>query len=228
MKSMEFVSIAVVIGGVAPASAQFIINSDQTLSGALEGARGGGYRVQSGTLTIDNGSMVNFRNGGAAGDRLTVTLNEGPGIRWGNDSFVPAGSALLSGSDGADCRVTFTNDIDLNGDTGTILVNAKGNPASDAVMTGVLSNGALVVRGPGYAGRRTLTAEHTYAGTTTVAQDATLLLYGNGGVAVTGGIQTLTGHNSDAGSTLVGNVTLAVNGDGALGAPSAAAPLRAT
>ena len=243
----------------------------------------GGVFETSGTfarfLGPENGRVSWIGSGGfaARGGELTVTLNEGLGIRWGNDSFVPAGRALLFGSDSADSRVTFTNDIDLNGGTGTILVKANGNPASDALMTGVLSNGALVVGGPGYAGRLTLTAANTYAGTTTVAQDATLALTGagsiarsslvtvdgrfditgtdagtsvaglagrgqvalgdrsltltnatgtfagtiagNGGVAVTGGTQVLSGVNLYAGRTGIGpGATLALAGNGSIAA----------
>ncbi|RYJ00103.1 MAG: hypothetical protein EON47_14790, partial [Acetobacteraceae bacterium] len=90
MKSMAILPIAAVIGGVSPASAQRIVNGDQTLSGVLDGARGGGYMVQGGTLTINNGTLSNFRTVGGAGS--------GGGAGLGGAIFINNGAtAVLNG-----------------------------------------------------------------------------------------------------------------------------------
>ncbi|SDD54765.1 autotransporter domain-containing protein [Belnapia rosea] len=204
-------------GGVLRATDGVGLGSDSNLT------FNGGVFETSGSfarfLGPENGRVNWIGSGGfaARGGDLTVTLNEGLGISWATDSFVPTGRALLFGSDFSDGRVTLTNDIDLNGGVGTILVKANGNAASDAVLTGVLSNGSLVVGGGGHNGRLTLTAANTYAGTTLVNSGAALLLAGEGGIAnsstvTVNGLLDIVATN--AGASLV---SLAGNGQVALG-----------
>ncbi|MES2692307.1 MAG: autotransporter-associated beta strand repeat-containing protein, partial [Verrucomicrobiota bacterium] len=110
---------------------------------------GGGFSAFGGNRT------VNIKDGGE------TSLN----LVWGGGSFVAAGSSLMLSSSLSDSTVTLANNIDLNGTTRGVTVDA-GSAATDAVLSGVLSNGGLSVTG---AGTLKLAGANTYAGGTTIS-----------------------------------------------------------
>ena len=63
------------------------------------------------------------------------------------NSFVPDGSSLIFGSSTATDDVTFANKINLAGGNRSILVAANDDNTDRAILTGVISNGALTVGG---------------------------------------------------------------------------------
>ncbi len=137
---------------------------------------------------------------------LTVTLNGGQQVAWSTDGFVPTGSALIFGAAEATDGVTFTNDIDLAGGNRTILVTANADNVDTATLTGVLSDGALTVGDSTHSGILILTGENTYAGTTTIAAGASLVLQGDGSIADSSAIidnGTLDISQTNSGTSLV-------------------------
>ncbi|MBV9418379.1 MAG: autotransporter-associated beta strand repeat-containing protein, partial [Alphaproteobacteria bacterium] len=143
---------------------------------------------------------------------LTVTLQGGAQLVWAEDSFVPDGSALIFGSDvaGTGGVVTWTNDIDLNGADRTILVAANADNSDKAVITGVLSNGGLVIGDATHIGVLELRAVNTYSGNTTVNAGSTLLLTGSGSIAnsaaiINNGVVDLSGTTTTSLVTLQGS-----------------------
>lgn len=145
---------------------------------------------------------------------LSVELSAGNKLTWDQESFVPAGSALIFGSTSATHNVTWANDIDLNGGDRTIAVVANADNSDHAIMNGVLSNGSLTVDGDGVL---ELNAVNTYSGTTTVNAGATLKLKGAASISSSSGITT--NGNLDLSGTTGDNslVTLAGSGNIALG-----------
>src|SRR5690606_5893613 len=104
---------------------------------------------------------------------LTVSLNHGLSQaaatqKWASGSFVTNGASLIFGSTSATGKVTFVNDINLNDGNRSILVKANADNSDHAILTGVLSNGALTVGDADHTGVLILTNAHTYAGGTTV------------------------------------------------------------
>ncbi|XHR27508.1 MAG: autotransporter-associated beta strand repeat-containing protein [Chthoniobacteraceae bacterium] len=122
---------------------------------------------------------------------LTVRLNGGITLTWDTNSFVPTGHSLLFGSTSATDSVTFVNSIDLNGGNRSILVTANSDNSDTAILTGVLSNGALTVNDATHTGILILTNVNTYDGGTTInagilALSGSGALNANGAVAVSG------------------------------------------
>lgn len=142
----------------------------------------------------------------AAGGDLTVNLNHGTQLTWGQDSFVPDGSALIFGSTSATDDVHFQNDIDLGGGTRTVLVKANADNNDYAYLNGVLSNGGLVVGDADHDGVLVLTGANTFAGGVTV-NNGTLSI-GNGGSLNDNGAVTV---NAD------GSLDISVGGDQTIG-----------
>ncbi len=181
----------------------------------------GGVLQSSGTFTRYLGTASNdvqwFVSGGnqgggfaGIGGGLAVTLNGGAQLTWGNNNFVLGNGATLDfGSTTATDDVTFTNAINLEGATAHIAVTANANNSDYAVMTGVLSNGALVVGNSGQTGVLELTANNSYQyGTTinggTLDMAAGSSLYGSGAMAIAAGAVLDT---SAAGNQSIGNLT---------------------
>lgn len=140
-----------------------------------------GSMVSNGVL-LSNGEFTRFTgaqsdrvqwtgSGGfaAAGGDLTVRLNDGEGLTWGEDGFMSSPiHQLIFGAVQATDKVTFENDIDLNGGDRTILVKANAGNTDWATLSGVLSNGSLSVGDVGRTGRLILSAHSTYTGSTTI------------------------------------------------------------
>lgn len=102
----------------------------------------------------------------ALGGDLTVTLNKGETLTWNSDSFVPTSSNLVFGSDTATDKVIFTNNINLNGATRTILNTANSEDTNEVVLSGVISNGALDIGDSTHTGVVRMEGVNTYTGLT--------------------------------------------------------------
>ncbi|MGD0664700.1 MAG: hypothetical protein ABSA17_03090 [Rhabdochlamydiaceae bacterium] len=128
----------------------------------------------------------------AVGGPLTVTLNSNMPLSWGMPYFISVGSNLIFGSTSATNNVTFTNPINLNGATQSLLDTANGTNTDWVIFTGVISNGALNIGDLTHTGTVVLAANNTYTGETHVI---------GGTLILTGSIQSTT-VTIDAGSTL--------------------------
>jgi fibronectin-binding autotransporter adhesin len=128
-------------------------------------------------------------SGGFAGigAGLTVKLNNGLGVTWAADGFVGNGSSLILGASTATAGVTFTNDVNLAAGQRSVVVAT--NADRDAYLTGVLSNGGLVVNDATHAGRLVLTNQNTYAGATEI-KGGTLALTGTGSISASSVVES--------------------------------------
>lgn len=102
----------------------------------------------------------------ASGDELTVTLNKGETLTWNSDSFVPTSSSLIFGSNTATNNVIFTNNINLNGGTRTILNTSNEENSNEAILSGVISNGGVNIGDSNHTGVVRFEGDSTYTGPT--------------------------------------------------------------
>ena len=127
------------------------------------------------TVGFNVGSVGFSGSGGfaALGDDLTVALSAGIPLTVGQGAFLPLGGSLDFGSSTSDSQVDFTNDIILNGADLGLSVVLNQNEGSNAIITGVISDGnaagGITVNGNGALGTLFLDAENTFTGSTTVA-----------------------------------------------------------
>ena len=190
----------------------------------------GGVFQTSGTFDRYTGTaayQVQWTGSGgfaAVDDPLYVQLNGGGTLTWGSNSFVPDGSSLIFGSSTATDDVTFANKINLAGGNRSILVAANDDNTDRAILTGVISNGALTVGDATHDGILALTAANTYAGGTTIANGTLALkntasLNANGAMAIASpgvfdisqtGDQAI-GNLSGDGTANLGDNTLTIN-----------------
>ncbi|WFB35959.1 autotransporter-associated beta strand repeat-containing protein [Kiritimatiellota bacterium B12222] len=152
---------------------------------------------------------------GNTANNLAVNFGgSGAEVTWGDSHFVKDGNALFLGHSLSNGTVDFQNALNLNGINQTIEV-AKGDSnlagGSDAILSGVVSNGSLTKTG---TGTLKLTAENTYAGGTTVSAGTLLISntsgsgLGTGSVSVDSGA-TLGGSGSFTGDLSINGGTLA-------------------
>ncbi len=140
-------------------------------------------------------SQVQFTGTGgfsAYGANYAVNLGGNSAqVVWGQNSFVPTGSALCLSSDYSNATIDFQNPINLASSACTVNVS-DGSAAVDAKLSGVLSGaGGLAKQGNGTL---ELTAANSYTGQTAV--DGGALRLSNpqslpGGTGATGGTSNL-------------------------------------
>ncbi|MGX9964704.1 autotransporter-associated beta strand repeat-containing protein [Roseomonas sp. F4] len=161
-------------------------------------------------------------SGGFAGvgDGLTVRLNAGAALTWGQDSFVSGSNALIFGSATGTADVTFENSINLAGTTRNIHLG-HGTDVN-TTLSGVLSNGGLTLTADNNGAQLILTGTNTYTGATTIT-GGTLALQGTGSIAQSSSVTIGTNGTLDISGTTAGAsfVTLAGDGGLALGARTA-------
>ena len=118
----------------------------------------------------------------ATGADLTVNLSNGQAMGWNTGGFVTAGNALVFGADQATNNVTFQNDIDLKGNSATVLsttssaasgTNPDGTPTGSTVymagkFTDTTGGGALNINDANHTGTVVLQGASTYTGTTNI------------------------------------------------------------
>ena len=116
------------------------------------------------------GGASGFSENGAAG--MTVDIGGTTELVWGSAYFNPSAFVLQAPSAQAGSTLTFKDDLNLNGDTRTIAVNAK-SQATWATITGVIRNtgttpAGLIKTGPGLL-ILNAAAANTYDGGTTIS-----------------------------------------------------------
>ncbi len=104
-----------------------------------------------------NATAARINGFSARGGDLTMNLGGGTALTWGTGGFVP-GILGLAGAN-ATGTLTWQNAINLGAATRIVDV-ANGSAATDAIISGVLSNGTLQVQG---AGNLTLSGNNTLA-----------------------------------------------------------------
>jgi fibronectin-binding autotransporter adhesin len=181
-------------------------------NGSMTGALGAteGVRWAAGT-SLGGGLFAYGTNGtwGNAANNLTVNFGgSGAALAWGQANFVQSGQTLIFGNTVSNGTVTFENAIDLNAAARTIQVDAGAtNPGtgSDAILSGLLSNGGLTKTG---SGTLTISANNSYTGATDV-NEGKLVVNGNQSTA-TGAVTVASGASLGGSGTIGGAVT--VNG----------------
>ncbi len=142
---------------------------------------------------------------------LTVTLNGGSQLNWGQDDFVTgAGATLDFGSTTASGTVKFTNAIDLGSAVANVAATANADNSDTAILAGVISGaGHLNIGNAGQAGVVELTAQNSYSGGTTVAGGTLALAAGSAldGVGVLAVNADTVFDISGAGNQAIGNLT---------------------
>ncbi len=155
----------------------------------------------------------------AYGNNRSVSLNgNSNAVTWGNNGFVLDGKKLILGSTSANRTVTLTNAINLNGGDRTVLVQ-NGSATTDAVLSGILSNGSLTVVG---AGRLDSTGINTLGASdnaTLTVKGAEFRLLGTGTattldnvVVREGGTFTLDNSSTNNTDRLFSTATVTLNG----------------
>lgn len=185
------------------ASANSIIDISGTTSGTAFQALAGTGSVLLGarSLTITNGAFTDYS--GVISGTGGLSFTGGTSALSGVNSFTGA----VAVSNGATLAIVGSGSIatasSLTNNGVFDILNASGN-VGIRTMSGAATGS--VVLGPN---RLVLTAAGgSYAGT----------IGGTGGLSILNGTQTLTGVSSYSGGTLVGNATLTINSNAALGA----------
>jgi autotransporter-associated beta strand protein len=198
-------------------------NSNITFDGGVLQSYGTFSRYL-GTASNDVQWLVDGSNDGggfsAIGGGLTVSLNGNAPLTWGANNFVlGTGATLDFGSTTATDDVTFTNDIDLNGSDAHVAVTANAANDDFAVLTGTLSDGALIVGNATQTGVLELTARNTYQYGTdilggTLALAAGAALDANGAMTIAaGGVFDISGAGNQSIGDLTGAGTAALGGN---------------
>ncbi|MBV1776764.1 autotransporter-associated beta strand repeat-containing protein [Burkholderiaceae bacterium DAT-1] len=146
-------------------------NSNIAFGDKSSSSNEGVLQTTSGVFNRFTGSAPNrvqwLGSGGfaAEGQDLKVTLNSGAKLTWGQAGFVGGSNALVFGSEAATNKVEFTNAIDLANGKAAVKVFANQSDSVYATLSGVISNGTLVVGDSNHTGTLILTGKNTYLGT---------------------------------------------------------------
>jgi autotransporter-associated beta strand protein len=204
------------------ANSTAVFDISQTTSGAsikaLVGDVGDQVYLGSKTLTITSGLNTNFagsiRDGGiGGGSGGSFALNQAQMILSGNNTYTGAttvqnGILLLSGAG----SIASSSEVNLT-NNGIFDISETTNGTSIVALSGDANSGV-------YLGSKTLTITQgstTFAG---ILSDFGFGGNGAGGLAISGGTQTLSGNNTYTGATTIGGGTLALVGSGSIAASS--------
>lgn len=130
---------------------------------------------------------------GAYGATRKVNLGgTGATVTWGSGNFIPSAGTFYLSSTSSNATVNFENSINLNGTAQAYIQTAHGSAPIDAILSGAISNGGLVLQGNGTL---ELTGNNTYTGTTLVRGGVLLLgsahALGSGSLILNGGVLML-------------------------------------
>jgi autotransporter-associated beta strand protein len=152
--------VGISAAGMAPAFGQTVVNGNQTLSGTINGNSGGGFVVQSGTLTINTGTVSGFvttggaGSGGGAGLGGAILVEQGATTVLNNVNFA---NNTAAGGEGGEGSVGGTLDHLAAGNAGAsgvagapIDANTSVDPNGYPGNTG--TNGGAGTNGPGGTG----------------------------------------------------------------------------
>ena len=169
-----------------------------------EGASTGGATLASGTLQVGNNAALG--TGAVTLNGGTLSSNSTAGRSLANNVTIGGNVTLGHGTNRG--TLTFSGNVGLGGATRQITT------ASNAILSGTISDGGLTKAGGGAYGTLTLTGENTYAGGTTltagtlrVGSDSAL---GTGPVALNAGTLSAVGATA---RTLANDVSIGGNVD---------------
>ncbi len=143
-----------------PALGQTVITSDTTLNGDQNGNGGGGYMVQTGTLTINTGTLSGFvttggaGSGGGAGLGGAIMVESGGTAVLNNVNF--ANNTAAGGEGGVGTVGGTLNNVSVGtaGESGTAgpSIDTNTNVDANGVQGNSGTNGAAGTDGPGGTG----------------------------------------------------------------------------
>jgi autotransporter-associated beta strand protein len=227
-------------GGLTTAGGSEILTGTNTYTGATTINSGatlllaGTGAIATSSGVVDNGTFdISLTTGGASIASLsgsgqvnlgseTLTLTAAQGTFSGVITDPPGGSLVIAGGTetltGAN---TYSGSTIINAGAGLSLAGT----GSIATSTEVADNGTFDISGA-TAGASITTLSGSGSVnlgaqtlTLTAAQDIFAgVIGGTGGLAITGGVESLTGANTYSGGTSIANASLMINGDKALGA----------
>ena len=130
---------------------------------------------------------------GAYGAARNVNLGgTGATVTWGSGYFIPSAGTFYLSSTSSNATVNFENPINLNSTAQAYIQTADGSAPVDAILSGSISNGGLVLQGNGTL---ELTGNNTYTGTTLVRGGVLLIgaanALGSGSLILNGGVLML-------------------------------------
>jgi autotransporter-associated beta strand protein len=194
-----------------------VLGRNGSMTGALNATEG--VRWAAGT-SLGGGLFAYGTSGtwGNAANNLAVNFGGSSAtLTWGQTNFVQSGQTLIFGNTVSNGTVTFQNAIDLGAALRTVdVVQGTSNLSggSDAILSGVLSNGGLNKTGNG---KLELTAVNTYTGDT-VINAGTLLLADNAELSFLIGNSGVNNSISGVGSLLLdGDISFNLGGAAAAG-----------
>ncbi len=168
-----------ITGGVLQAQDSVGVNLNSNINLA------GGIFQGNGTMTrfLGTGSgKLQFAGSGvssgfsSAGGDFDITLNCGETLIWNTTPFfLTNGADFLFGSSSASDQVTFNNPIDLGSATRTILATSNTGNTNQAILSGALSNGSLIVGDNAHTGAIVLGGANTYLGATQIGGGSLIL-----------------------------------------------------
>ncbi|MFA7345366.1 MAG: autotransporter-associated beta strand repeat-containing protein [Terrimicrobiaceae bacterium] len=205
------------VATLGSSGASAVLGRNGSMTGALNATEG--VRWAAGT-SLGGGLFAYGTSGtwGNAANNLAVNFGGSSAtLTWGQTNFVQSGQTLIFGNTVSNGTVTFQNAIDLGAALRTVdVVQGTSNLSggSDAILSGVLSNGGLNKTGNG---KLELTAVNTYTGDT-VINAGTLLLADNAELSFLIGNSGVNNSISGVGSLLLdGDISFNLGGAAAAG-----------
>ncbi len=187
------------------------VDAGDTLTYSLTNSAGGRFAIDlnSGQITVANGTLLNFEAAAAHG--ITVQTTDAAGLQY-NEAFTIHVNDVNEAPVAVDDSVTAQQTQTLNYDTSTVLINdtdIDGDPLTAVLVAGP-ANGTLTLNADGTFD---YTPTGTYYGTDTFAYYATDGTLVSNTVTVTidvqaiGGGSTGTGSSTDSGTDTVDSAT---------------------